>query len=65
MANLISSKSSKTIAIGKKAFYKQLELSLDGAYSYTSEIMTLNMMQDDAKEGIHAFLEKRKPNWGK
>ena len=32
-------------------------------YNYTSKMMTLNMMAMDAKEGISAFLEKRKPKW--
>ena len=52
-----------TIKIGKQAFYKQLEMPLNKAYAYTSKMMTLNMMAMDAKEGISAFLEKRKPNW--
>ena len=59
----IASKSSKVIKIGKKAFYKQLEMPLRKAYVYTSKMMTLNMMAMDAKEGISAFLEKRKPKW--
>ena len=52
-----------TIKIGKRAFYKQLEMPLSKAYSFTSKMMTLNMMARDAKEGISAFIEKRKPNW--
>ena len=52
-----------TIKIGKQAFYKQLEMPLNKAYAYTSKMMTFNMMAMDAKEGISAFLEKRKPNW--
>ena len=63
IAKQIASKSNLTIKIGKEAFYKQLELPLRKAYSYTSKIMTKNMMAMDAKEGISAFLEKRKPNW--
>ena len=59
----ISSKSNLTIKIGKRAFYKQLEMPLNKAYKYTSEMMTLNMMAMDAKEGIAAFLEKRSPKW--
>ena len=51
------------IKIGKQAFYKQLEMPLRKAYAYTSKMMTINMMAMDAKEGISAFLEKRKPNW--
>jgi len=63
IAKLIASKSNLTIKIGKEAFYKQLELPLRKAYSYTSKMMTMNMMAMDAKEGISAFLEKRKPVW--
>ena len=40
-----------------------LKMPLNKAYAYTSKMMTLNMMAMDAKEGISAFLEKRKPKW--
>ena len=63
VAKIIASKSNLTIKIGKQAFYKQLEMPLRKAYAYTSKMMTLNMMAIDAKEGISAFLEKRKPKW--
>ena len=63
IAKKIASKSNLTIKIGKQAFYKQLEMPLRQAYAYTSKMMTLNMMAMDAKEGISAFLEKRKPKW--
>ena len=63
LAKKITSKSNLTIKIGKQAFYKQLEMPLKKAYSYASKMMTLNMMAMDAKEGISAFLEKRKPKW--
>ncbi|MDC0216066.1 enoyl-CoA hydratase [Candidatus Pelagibacter sp.] len=63
VAKTIASKSNLTIKIGKQAFYKQLEMPLRKAYEYTSKMMTLNMMALDAKEGISAFLEKRKPKW--
>ncbi len=63
LAERIASKSNKVIKIGKKAFYKQLEMPLEKAYKYTSKIMSENMMTLDAQEGITAFLEKRKPNW--
>tara|TARA_B100001121_G_scaffold307878_1_gene330429 strand:+ start:108 stop:881 length:774 start_codon:yes stop_codon:yes gene_type:complete len=63
IAKKIASKSNLTIKIGKQAFYKQLEMPLKKAYSYTSRMMTLNMMSMDAKEGISAFIEKRKPKW--
>ena len=63
VAKKIASKSNLTIKIGKQAFYKQLEMPLRKAYAYTSKMMTLNMMAMDAKEGISAFLQKRKPVW--
>ena len=63
LAKQIASKSNLTIKIGKQTFYKQLEMPLRKAYAYTSKMMTQNMMAMDAKEGISAFLEKRKPIW--
>ena len=63
LAETITSKSTRVVKIGKEAFYKQLEMPLEEAYKYTSEIMSENMMTLDAKEGISAFLEKRTPNW--
>jgi len=63
IAKIIASKSKLTIKIGKQTFYKQLEMPLKKAYTYTSKMMTKNMMAMDAKEGISAFLEKRKPKW--
>ena len=63
IAKKIAAKSNVTIKIGKQAFYKQLEMPLRDAYKFTSKMMTLNMMSYDAKEGISAFLEKRKPKW--
>ncbi|MDA7456756.1 enoyl-CoA hydratase [Candidatus Pelagibacter ubique] len=63
VAKTIASKSSLTIKIGKQTFYNQLEMPLSKAYAYTSKMMTKNMMAMDAKEGISAFLQKRKPKW--
>jgi len=63
LAGTIASKSPLVLAIGKEAFYRQAELSLDEAYAYTSEVMTTNMLAADATEGIDAFLEKRPPTW--
>ena len=63
IAKKIASKSNFTIKIGKQTFYKQLEMPLRKAYAFTSKMMTYNMMAMDAKEGISAFLEKRRPVW--
>ncbi len=63
LAKQIAAKSSYVLKIGKQAFYRQAELPLAEAYAYASEVMTENMMARDAKEGICAFIEKRKPTW--
>ena len=63
LAEKISKKSASVVSIGKEAFYKQSELNLFDAYDYTSRVMTENTLNENAKEGINAFLEKRKPNW--
>jgi len=59
----IASKSALTLKIGKEAFYRQLEMPLEDAYAYASEVMVTNMLARDAGEGIDAFLEKRPPQW--
>jgi len=63
LADLIASKPKATVAIGKEAFYRQLEMELDEAYIYTAGVMVENMLHAEAKEGIGAFLEKRQPDW--
>jgi len=63
LAAQIAAKSPYVLAIGKEAFYRQAELPLDAAYRYTSEVMTRNMLAEDAAEGIDAFLGKRQPVW--
>ena len=63
MAEKISSKSSFAIKLGKQMFYQQLPMDLSEAYAFAGERMACNMDSDDAREGIDAFIEKRKPNW--
>src|SRR5207244_4449768 len=63
LACQIAGKSAFTVKIGKEAFYRQAELDLAGAYRYAAEIMTTNMLAEDAGEGIDAFLAKRAPVW--
>lgn len=63
IARKIASKSKATVAFGKAAFYRQLEMPLDEAYTYAAKIMVQNMMDANAREGIGAFLEKRTPDW--
>ena len=63
MAKTIALKSTAVLRQGKEAFYNQIRLTTAEAYAYTSQVMTENMLKQDATEGISAFLEKREPAW--
>lgn len=63
VARKIASKSSMTLATGKRAFYAQRDMPLAEAYDYASQVMVDNMLARDAEEGIGAFIEKRAPQW--
>jgi enoyl-CoA hydratase/carnithine racemase len=65
MASRIADKSAVTVAIGKEAFYAQLEQPLPVAYADAAAAMVRNMLERDAAEGIGAFIEKRAPTWGR
>ena len=63
LARQIASASADTLALGKAAFYQQIEMDRPSAYQFASKVMVDNLQTDDAKEGISAFLEKRQPVW--
>jgi enoyl-CoA hydratase/carnithine racemase len=63
LARRIAAKSPTAVDLGKEAFYRQIEMNIADAYSYTTEVMVKNMMERDAEEGISAFVEKRAPIW--
>ncbi len=63
MAESIAEASPLVLEIGKRAFYNQIELDESRAYAYASETITLNLLAEDAQNGITAFLEKRTPTW--
>ncbi len=63
LAARLAAKSALTLALGKEAFYRQIEKGLAAAYDDASEVMARNMLAHDAEEGIDAFLEKRTPSW--
>jgi len=63
LAQKIVARSAHAIRIGKDMFYRQLPMDLSAAYAYASERMTCNMDSHDAREGIDAFIQKRKPEW--
>jgi enoyl-CoA hydratase/carnithine racemase len=64
LAKTIAQQSGPTLAIGKRAFYDQIEQPLDRAYSVASLAMIDNLTEPDCVEGMSAFLEKRRPTWG-
>jgi enoyl-CoA hydratase/carnithine racemase len=61
LALKVAEASPLTVAIGKQAFYAQIDLDQPKAYAYTKEVMSMNAMASDAQEGITAFLQKRQP----
>jgi enoyl-CoA hydratase/carnithine racemase len=62
-AQAIAAKSPSALAFGKRAFYRQAEMGLADAYAHAGGVMVENLLADDAKEGIDAFIGKRKPEW--
>ncbi len=63
LACQIADASGFTIALGKQAYYAQIELDQPRAYAYAKEVMSMNAAAHDAQEGITAFLEKRPACW--
>jgi len=63
LAARILAKPRAAIADGKRAFYEQIEVDAEAAYSIAADEMTRNLISPDTREGIDAFLEKRAPNW--
>ena len=63
LARKIAEASSFTVALGKQAFYTQIDLDQPKAYAYAKEVMSMNALAADAQEGISAFLGKRAACW--
>ena len=63
MARSIAARSALTVRMGKRGFYRQVDLPLAEAYREAACVMTDNLMAHDAAEGIGAFVGKRKPVW--
>ena len=60
---IILARSGKVVATGKRAFYRQIDQPLAGAYALTGETMACSVVEPDAAEGIDAFLGKRPARW--
>jgi enoyl-CoA hydratase/carnithine racemase len=63
LAERIAEASSLTVALGKQAFYAQIDLDQPKAYAYAKEVMSMNSLAADAQEGINAFFGKRQACW--
>jgi len=63
LAHRIAEASDFVVALGKQAYYTQIDLDQPKAYDYAKEVMTMNSLAQDAQEGISSFLEKRTPCW--
>jgi len=63
LAAKVAEASSLVVAIGKQAFYTQIDLDQEKAYAYAKEVMSMNALAADAQEGIGAFLGKRRACW--
>jgi enoyl-CoA hydratase/carnithine racemase len=63
MLERVTRGSAESKGIGKQALYAQIDLDQPKAYAYAVEVMAATSQLPDAREGMHAFLEKRKPQW--
>lgn len=63
LASVIRAKSRVAVETGKRMFYEQIERDPASAYQFATNVMATNMMDDDALEGVGAFLDKRAPNF--
>lgn len=62
VASTIVSKPEQALRLGKKLVYEQAGMRLADAYDCASRAIVDNMLMNDAKEGIRAFIEKRGSN---
>ena len=63
LAEKIVASSAYVVALGKRAFYRQIRLAQSEAYAFASGVMCTNAKAEDAQEGMSAFLQKRQPTW--
>lgn len=65
LARQLAAKPPRTVAAGKRAFYEQMDMGLERAYAAASEVIACSLADEEGREGMDAFIEKRKPSWTK
>ncbi len=63
LARTIASKPAATVAAGKRAFYRQMDMDLTHAYQLAGEVIASSFAHAEGKEGMAAFIDKRPPDW--
>ena len=63
LARHLAAKPPSSIRAGKRAFYQQMDMVLQPAYEFASEVIACSFAEDEGREGMNAFIEKRKPKW--
>jgi enoyl-CoA hydratase/carnithine racemase len=65
LARKLAAKPAATVAAGKRAFYRQMEMPLERAYALAGEVIASDFAHPEGREGMCAFIEKRDPAWKK
>jgi enoyl-CoA hydratase len=63
LAGKLAGKSQAVLALGKRAFFMAEDMPLPAALEFLASQLSLNVLTEDAGEGVSAFLEKRPPKW--
>ncbi|QSQ16504.1 enoyl-CoA hydratase/isomerase family protein [Myxococcus landrumensis] len=63
LAQKLAGKSQSVLALGRRAFFTAEDLPLPAALEFLASQLSLNVLAEDAAEGVSAFLEKRPPQW--
>lgn len=63
LASKLAGKSLAILALGRRSFFTAEDLPLGQSIEFLAAQLSLNVLADDAGEGVTAFLQKRPPKW--